>query len=60
MKEWDYAAFTWLAGRLEEINELMYLNCAMSDGGHLFTYHDSEGYNGMALPSGAPHFQPSD
>ncbi len=49
VKEWGYDEFAWLADELERINEFIYLNCAMSDGEHLFIYHDSEGYNGMAF-----------
>ncbi|MEM3569123.1 MAG: class II glutamine amidotransferase [Candidatus Jordarchaeales archaeon] len=46
---WDEAGFSWLADKLAEINEYIFLNCAMSDGDHLFLYHDAEAYNGMAL-----------
>ncbi|MEM1798266.1 MAG: class II glutamine amidotransferase, partial [Candidatus Jordarchaeales archaeon] len=49
VETWDEDGFSWLADKLAEINEYFFLNCAMSDGEHLFVYHDSEGYNGMAL-----------
>lgn len=49
VETWDEAGFSWLAEKLAEINEYSFINCAMSDGEHLFVYHDAEGYNGMAL-----------
>ncbi len=48
---WGRGEFKWLAEKLAELNEHAFLNCALSDGDHLFLYHDSEGLNGMALTS---------
>lgn len=49
VESWRGGEFRWLHGKLSELNEYLFLNCAMSDGKHLFVYHDSEGYNGMAF-----------
>ncbi|MBS7287755.1 MAG: class II glutamine amidotransferase [Candidatus Freyarchaeota archaeon] len=49
VESWRSSEFRWLHEKLSELNEYLFLNCAMSDGSHLFVYHDSEGYNGMAL-----------
>lgn len=49
VEAWGEAGFSWLTDKLAEINEYIFLNCVMSDGEHLFLYHDAEAYNGMAL-----------
>ncbi len=49
VEEWGADEFRWLSEKLAEVNEYFTFNCAMSDGEHLFIYHDSGGHNGMAF-----------
>lgn len=38
--QWESDDFAWLQGELREINKAGKFNCILSDGGHLFCYHD--------------------
>jgi len=49
IESWSEEDFRWLSEKFLEINKCYTFNCAMSDGDHLFVYHDSGGHNGMAL-----------
>ncbi len=53
---WGRDDFEWLHRRLLELNELGTLNCLMSDGEHLFAYHDAGGYNGLCYVRRAAPF----
>ncbi|WXG41523.1 MAG: class II glutamine amidotransferase [Candidatus Freyarchaeum deiterrae] len=46
---WTEDSFSWLLEKFTEVNKYCTSNFAMSDGEHLFVYHDSGGHNGMAL-----------
>ncbi len=47
IKRWGENECAWLKEELRRINEKGRLNCLLSDGEHLFCYHDRDGYNGL-------------
>jgi glutamine amidotransferase len=47
IKEWGEGDFKWLSSKLRKINEFGSFNCLLSDGKHLFAYHDMNGYNAL-------------
>jgi len=47
LESWSVVDFQWLHEKFKEINMHGTFNCLMSDGEHLFAYHDIGGYNGL-------------
>ena len=43
----DETEYTWLLNLLQDINQYGSFNCLLSDGRHLFCYHDRDGYKGL-------------
>ena len=43
----DESEYRWLWDLLRDINQRGTFNCLLSDGRHLFCYHDHAGYNGL-------------
>jgi len=56
IERWRISDFKWLHEKFREINELGEFNCLMSDGTHLFAYHDVDGYNGLCFVRREPPF----
>jgi glutamine amidotransferase len=56
--EWSEEDFRWLAGLFAAINRLGNFNCLMSDGEHLFCYHDRRGYNDLWYTHRKPPYGP--
>lgn len=44
---WTIDSFKWLYTQLEEMNQMGYFNCLLSNGELLFCYHDRDGYKGL-------------
>ena len=49
IERWRMSDFKWLQEKFREINKLGRFNCLMSDGTHLFAYHEVDGYNGLCF-----------
>ncbi len=45
IRKWTAKDFVWLEHLLRETNDVGSINCILSDGKHLFCYHDKNGYN---------------
>jgi predicted glutamine amidotransferase len=40
--DWKTEQFDWLASKFKEMSDQGYFNCLLSDGEHLFCYHDTD------------------
>lgn len=50
---WDEEECQWFWAKLREVNQCGSFNCLLSDGEHLFCYHDGNGYNRLCFATRA-------